>query len=348
MLPTAARPHGGKQKIETFETLKCFNNSFQTVYWLIEACRGNATCQEATTWICLFNPIFFPITSILWHVKLLWRTARCGQRAYQDRYTKSAVLNCIHAFTSSAFQTVLQTTMLIVQWKDHDFEYHLIQLGHLLSSAVALAYHSSTHHFHAKSGKSQAPHGGQIISGFFFFLYLYGSRMVGLAFLAAYLKAYFLIIPAVLIVWNVVVAYFLIKTDNGKTWFTSVASITVPIAFVSKEHLDAFNASLSKHTGNVFFRYHLFNQLGYTLVVCTAFSLLFHYILPNNIMSYTCNNVPSTTCLEGCEWEDVCIDGELGAELAIAVPCLLSWLAIPLQKCLIPGFYGRHDEIDSI
>lgn len=186
--------------------------ALEVVYWLYEYCAGRIDLRRALKGILLYNPILFPIFSILWHVKLTWQCACKGQHVYKDKYNKSSVLNCIHVFTTSAFQTALQATMLIVSWKNHDdLEYHLWQLAHIIGGVLSVAYHSSNHHFHAKFGKKCSPGFTSTITGFFYFLFTYGSRTLALAFLAAYLKGYFLIIPAILIAFNFGIAALVLK-----------------------------------------------------------------------------------------------------------------------------------------
>ena len=48
----------------------------------------------------------------------VWLKSLCKPKVYlQSKYAKSAVLKCLQAFTDSAFQLLLQVTVLFITWE---------------------------------------------------------------------------------------------------------------------------------------------------------------------------------------------------------------------------------------
>ena len=168
-------------------------------------------------------------------------------------------------------------------------------------STAFLAWTSSDHHFHEKSGKEEIPRCRDTLSGWAIYVCTIALRVAVLGILGAYLQARVLVLIAFLVLTNLFLAARILKTDMAKNVWTSVASVLVPVCFVSRDTITVYkqNPHVGHSPGGRFYTYYLWNCRVFFVFTLLAMGAL-HALLEFAPVEYTCKNLPVLSCSDAC------------------------------------------------
>jgi len=256
--------------------------------WTYSFCRGETSTKSCSLWIIFFGPVLYPISNIIWHFVKICQ----GEKAFQRVYSQSMLLNCLQSFSESAYQFMFQVTILMLTWTS--IEHNYIQVLSAISSALMMGKTAVEHHFHEMSAKTKIPKLSYMFPGFIMYLIHVACRVFVMAILAAYLKGLSL---AILFVIAIPINFCLtriLKTDTVKNFWTSVASVGVPICFVSKDDIPAM-----PHAGRQFHKFYKWNSVLFAVMSILTLIGLNFLLYFNVFLTYNCSNLPFLSCQDG-------------------------------------------------
>ena len=86
----------------------------------------------------------------------------------------------------------------------------------------------------------------------------------------------------------------ILKTDTVKNFWTSVASVGVPICFVSKDDIPAM-----PHAGRQFHKFYKWNSVLFAVMSILTLIGLNFLLYFNVFLTYNCSNLPFLSCQDG-------------------------------------------------
>eukprot|EP00090_Calanus_glacialis_P009293 TRINITY_DN17688_c0_g1_i1.p1 TRINITY_DN17688_c0_g1~~TRINITY_DN17688_c0_g1_i1.p1 ORF type:complete len:365 (-),score=36.50 TRINITY_DN17688_c0_g1_i1:98-1192(-) len=231
---------------------------------------------------------FFPWSCIIWN---LWHC--CKGTKHFKRYeinARNKVLNSVAHLTKSPMQMIFQSTVLMLEWFQHDGFFHLTQPLILLVSLIQLAKHETDHYFFETSGKDvEATFKYVTVTRKFMFNIIHISvRVVTYALLASYLKIWMVIFFGLEIFALLVLAKITLKTKMKKNFLTSVSGIILPTgAFMSRDSFTTRDDAEARFTS--FSRGNFFIYVTLVSAGLFAATLLISFY-PEHI---DCGNIPA-------------------------------------------------------
>jgi hypothetical protein len=204
-------------------------------YYFLHGDLEGTWCQQLAEYLywTLFS-LFFPVSLVIWHI---FHIAK-GENHYH-RYeilARARVLNSMSVLTKSALQLLLQTTIVMITWRYSSLPYHSYQLTSMVISSLILAKTCTDHHYFTASGKNvnvNVPYCEMITRIFFNLLHILLRGFI-LALLASYLHFFSLLLLFLMIVANLIVAPFVLKTSWNKHIMTAFSAIILPNCFMAR------------------------------------------------------------------------------------------------------------------
>eukprot|EP00092_Neocalanus_flemingeri_P018655 GFUD01020201.1.p1 GENE.GFUD01020201.1~~GFUD01020201.1.p1 ORF type:complete len:418 (+),score=85.94 GFUD01020201.1:366-1619(+) len=223
---------------------------FLTYTWF-KCCGPDPMAWRTYLWWVGFS-LIFPVSLPLWHMcHLLRHMCTCkGPRTHFNKYgilARSKVLNSLAHLTKGPLQLVFQTSILMIEWSQHDDDavYHIYQPLVMAINVLMLSKSQVDQFFFVVSGKdlnAVAPV-RDTLNRYLTTIFHVVIRGFIISLLAIYMKLYALIPLALLTIFNFLAAKIILKTHIDKVIFTTFAAIAVPTCFISRDTILASSDS---------------------------------------------------------------------------------------------------------
>jgi len=271
--------------------------------------------------------IFYPISLIAFNVFHI-----CKGEANFQRYevqSRSQVLASLSALTKSAFQLVLQSTILMITWSNISTFWRIYILTSAIFASIMLAKATTDHHFFESSAKNVRvrPPYSQRLKKFFMILIQIFFRGFVISFLAGYMQFLSLAFIGLMVLINYIAANILLSVSNGsKHFLTAAAAVVVPTCFVSRDDLVDMHPMKAK---KLFTRFYKWNSVFFFLIFgVAALATTDVILLFTELSTFTCSNMPflSYDSTNNCPENSSFTDNLPGyTELSDVLPPLHIW-----------------------
>ena len=258
--------------------------------------------KEFLFWSILFGPCLFPASLIIWHCYQLSQ----GEKNFIkfENVARSRVLNSLSVLTKSAVQLVLQTSVMMVTWHQHQDWLNLYRLWNVGLALLVLAGAATNHHYFVSRAKNiradrEVKVSLRLLRFLFNIVHLLCRGFV-ISLLASYLHFLIIIFIFLMMITNFTIAFFTVQSlDASKHLLTAVGSVLLPKCFVSRDSLEN---KPSQYGAKMFERYYRLNSINFFLVFSVFALITANCVIRwTDINTFPCDVLPFLSENPQCE-----------------------------------------------
>ena len=293
--------------------------------------------KELLFWTILFGPCLFPLSLIIWHCYQLSQ----GESNFMkfENVARSRVLNSLSVLTKSAVQVVLQTSIMMLTWDQHQLWLNIYRLCNVVLALLVLSGAATNHHYFVSRAKNiqaarQVKFSRRLLRFAFNLVHLLCRGFV-ISLLASYLHFLIIIFICLMMITNFAIALFTLQSrDASKHLLTAVGSVLLPKCFVCRDSLENKPA---QYGPKMFERYYRLNSINFFLVFSVLGLITANCVIRwTDINTFPCSALPFLS--ENPECEETTAQHSLFyllGNILIILCSALSLLLVHLQEPLI-------------